>query len=117
MKQVYQPMLQWRRFEGIFIFEKCFQNFLGLEILDIFLGLRFFLKFQILETLSFCFARIYDLIQRTNHTLHVIKEIGCELMDVVRDIHVIITQRWENFIVTCIALVGPVFAVLKNILG
>ena len=33
-----------------FYFEKCFQNFLVLEILDIFLGLRFFLKFQILET-------------------------------------------------------------------
>ena len=52
-----------------------------------------------------------------NHTLHVIKEIGGKLMDVVYNIHAIITQRQGNFIVTCIALVGPVFAVLKNILG
>ena len=67
---------------------------MSLEILDIFLGLRFFFKFQILETIVFIFARIYDLIQRMNHTLHVIKEIGGELMDVVCDIHAIITQRW-----------------------
>ena len=52
-----------------------------------------------------------------NRTLHVIKEIEGELMDVVHDIYVIITQRQGNFIVTCITLVGPVFTVLKNIVG
>lgn len=65
----------------------------------------------------FVFARIYDLIQKTNQTLHVIKAIGGEIMDIVREIHAIITQRRGNFIVTCIALIGPVFAVLKNIFG
>ena len=90
---------------------------MGLEILENFLGLRFFLKNSKFWKHFFYFARIYDLIQRMNHTLHVIKQIGGELMDVAHDIHAIITQRWGNFIVTCIALVGPVFAVLKNILG
>ena len=59
---------------------------------------------------------MYDFIQRTSHMLHVIKEIGGELLDVVHDIHTIITQRQGNFIVTCIALVGPVVAVLKTLL-
>ena len=70
-----------------------------------------------METFFFCFAGICDLIQRMNCTLHVIKEIGGKLMDVVGDIHTIITQMWGNFIVMCIALVRPVFAVLKNIVG
>ena len=90
---------------------------MGLEILGYIFRFKIFLKIPNFGNIFFYFARIYDLIQRTNHTLHVIKETGGELMDVVHDIHVIITQRRGNFIVTCIALVGPVFAVLKNILG
>ena len=95
-----------------------FPNFFGFRNLGYIFRFKIFFKnSKFWKQFFFIFARIYDLIQRMNHTLHVIKEFGGELMDVVHDIHATITQRQGNFIVTCIALVGPVFAELKNILG